>query len=337
MKAIALATALTLAAAPSVVAQGADTQPLTIHVTDSARKETSKTGRLMAALSDGDVRSSVKDVESALQPYSTWLRVGPSDSELWYVVQSRSRREERSGNTFNHVYRVVGSLDFPDRSERIEVETRLAEDKRNDYEAFKNLGNEMAGRLAGLVQRELDRIRPNRPQPGFDWKVRTRMLVIPDGLEVVNVHEGSPAERAGLRPKDRIKSIDGEKDTGKMERLMLGLWTSPPATRNFEIERDKKRSTYPVAFSARPQWAQAAPPPAAKAAPAPAKGLAPSAPQAPSGSSGGDFEIKPGMSESEVTKGLGAPEKRVKFGAKTIWTYAGFSVTFENGKVTEVK
>ena len=57
---------------------------------------------------------------------------------------------------------------------------------------------------------------------------------------------------------------------------------------------------------------------------------------APAGDSSG-VEIKPGMTESQVVKSLGAPQKKVAFGAKTLWTYDGFTVTFVGGKVTDVK
>ena len=56
---------------------------------------------------------------------------------------------------------------------------------------------------------------------------------------------------------------------------------------------------------------------------------------APAGA--GNVELKPGMTEAEVVRALGAPQKKVAFGAKTIWSYEGFTITMVNGKVTDVK
>jgi hypothetical protein len=43
------------------------------------------------------------------------------------------------------------------------------------------------------------------------------------------------------------------------------------------------------------------------------------------------------MTQAQVVRSLGDPQKKVAFGAKTIWTYDGFTVTFVDGKVTDVK
>ena len=43
------------------------------------------------------------------------------------------------------------------------------------------------------------------------------------GIEVVEVVDGSPAARAGLRPEDLIVAVDGEPmgDVGDLQRLMV--------------------------------------------------------------------------------------------------------------------
>ena len=43
------------------------------------------------------------------------------------------------------------------------------------------------------------------------------------------------------------------------------------------------------------------------------------------------------MTTDEVTKAMGEPQKKVTFGQKSLWTYKGMQVVFENGKVTDVK
>ena len=50
-----------------------------------------------------------------------------------------------------------------------------------------------------------------------------------------------------------------------------------------------------------------------------------------------DTTITPGMTTDEVTKAMGEPQKKVTFGQKSLWTYKGMQVVFENGKVTDVK
>jgi len=47
--------------------------------------------------------------------------------------------------------------------------------------------------------------------------------------------------------------------------------------------------------------------------------------------------IEPGMNPEQVEATAGAPLKKVTFGARTLWTYQGFVVVFEDGKVTDVK
>jgi len=74
-------------------------------------------------------------------------------------------------------------------------------------------------------------------------------------------------------------------------------------------------------------------PPAAGAPPA-----TPGAPPVPGASAPtGRREITPGMTFDEVRALFGEPSGEVVFGNKTRWSFAGLSVIFEDGKVTEVK
>lgn len=50
-----------------------------------------------------------------------------------------------------------------------------------------------------------------------------------------------------------------------------------------------------------------------------------------------EASIAPGMTEADVLKALGAPDKKVSFGSKAQWSYRGMQVVFEDGKVTDVK
>ena len=50
-----------------------------------------------------------------------------------------------------------------------------------------------------------------------------------------------------------------------------------------------------------------------------------------------EASIAPGMTEADVLKALGAPDKKVSFGSKAQWSYRGMQVVFEDGKVVDVK
>jgi Zn-dependent protease with chaperone function len=85
--------------------------------------------------------------------------------------------------------------------------------------------------------------------------------------------------------------------------------------------------------------ARAATAPSARPADQGAQALAttPSGPAAPAAGGSGRKEIKPGMTAAEVRALLGKPKEDVVYGSKSSWTYPGFTVIFENGRVLEVK
>jgi membrane-associated protease RseP (regulator of RpoE activity) len=209
------------------------------------------------------------------------------------------------------------------------------------------VAKELAGKIAARIAQDLDELRPNRPQAGFDHKAKYKMLIRGDGLEVTSVQPGSPAEEAGLQVNDRIRSIDGEKGTDQMSARAYSWWTDSPGTRyNLEVERNKQRRIVQLSLRPPAQWGGRSAAPAARAeversGPARGREKAPAAsrssvsvapPPEPTG-----VEIKPGMTPAQVVRSLGEPQKKVAFGAKNIWTYDGFTVTFVDGKVTDVK
>jgi hypothetical protein len=77
----------------------------------------------------------------------------------------------------------------------------------------------------------------------------------------------------------------------------------------------------------------------AAAQPAPAARPVSAAAAAPARTGGGSsgVELKPGMTELEVAKLLGPPREKVAFGAKLLWRYDGYSITFQNGRVVDMK
>ncbi len=60
-------------------------------------------------------------------------------------------------------------------------------------------------------------------------------------------------------------------------------------------------------------------------------------PLAPEQSAGQNASLTPGMTEQDVLAALGAPDKRVSFGQKSMWTYRGMQVVFTAGRVSDVK
>jgi Zn-dependent protease with chaperone function len=71
------------------------------------------------------------------------------------------------------------------------------------------------------------------------------------------------------------------------------------------------------------------------AAPGAARALTSPAPTATGGTE--RTEIKPGMTQDEVRRSLGAPDAEVVFGDKSRWTYPDLTILFEKGRVTEVR
>lgn len=340
--------ALSLGAAPH--AAGADTAPISVNVSSALASERGF-GRIMSSASTGDVDATARDVERELQKLR-WLRVVERDPEVKVTVDRRERTEtsrstdKKGGVTINHRYTASASLQIGGDRDRIDADTTYSQgpsSTRDDVSQFNTVAKELANRIAARISQDLDALRPNRPQAGFDHKAKYKMLVRGDGLEVTSVAPGSPAEAAGLQVSDRVRSIDGEKGTDQMSARVYSWWTDAPGARyNLEVERNKQRRIVQLSLQPPSQWGGRAPAPAPRAeaprvAPArePAVARSSVAVAPPAGSSG--VEIKPGMTPAQVVRSLGEPQKKVAFGAKTLWTYEGFTVTFVGGKVTDVK
>jgi hypothetical protein len=338
--------ALSVAAAPNAAAANADTAPIAVHVSSSLASERGF-GRIMSSASTGDTDATARDVERGLQKLR-WLRVVERDPEVQVTVDRRERTEtsrstdKKGGVTINHRYTASATMTIGGNRDRIDADTTYSQGpsaSRDDAAQFDAVAKELAGRIATRISQDLDTLRPNRPQAGFDHKAKYKMLIRGDGLEITAVEAGSPAAAAGLQVNDRIRSIDGEKGTDQMSARVYSWWTDLPGARyNLEVERNKQRRIVQLSLLPPRQWAgrSAAPRPHAVPAHEPAAVASrPPAAGAPGGAGG--VEIQPGMTEFQVVRALGEPQKKVAFGAKTLWTYDGFTVTFVGGKVTDVK
>jgi len=338
--------ALSVGAAASAAAANADTAPIAVQVSSSLASERGFS-RIMSSATTGDTDATARDVERGLQALR-WLRVVDRDPEVKVTVDRRERTEtsrstdKKGGVTINHRYTASATVQIGGDRDRIDADTTYSQGPgatRDDAAQFDAVAKELAGNIAARISQNLDALRPNRPQAGFDHKAKYKMLIRGDGLEVTAVQAGSPAEAAGLQVNDRIRSIDGEKGTDQMSARVYSWWTDAPGTRfNLEVERNKQRRIVQISLLPPAQWAGRAAAPRAEAPAAPARATATVASRAatPSGGSAG-VEIKPGMTPSQVVRSLGEPQKKVAFGAKTLWTYDGFTVTFVDGKVTDVK
>jgi hypothetical protein len=344
--AVLLFGGLALLAAGAAGAQ--DNAPIEVMVTSSI--ESSKgLSRILAGAAEGDTAATARDVEKALSG-ARWLRLVPIGGEAIVHVERRARtessrtRDKNGKESVTHRYTAQAVVTLGDSRRSIEAETTRtygASDTRDDAAHFRTLANDLAARAAGEILARLDDLRPDRPLHGFTHQAKYKMLIRGDGLEVISVEPGSPAEHAGLQPGDRIRRIGTEKGTDQMNALVAEWWVSAPGTRvGLEVERKKERAPFELTLLPRERWASlgaararsaaAQPRPAAVAPPAKLK-----ASQAPAADSG-SVELKPGMTESEVVRALGQPRKKVALGARTVWTYDGFRVTFTGGKVSSL-
>ena len=354
-----LALALLSLAVPAAQAADGDNAPIAVHVT-SALSEERGFGKLMSSATTGDVEATARDVETELRKHR-WIQLVDRNPEVVVNVDKRERIEtSKSTNkkgevTINHRYTASATVRIGDRErDRVDGDTTYSQgptSTRDDRAQFESVGKELATSIANRVMQSLDTLRPNRPRSGFAHKAKYKMIFRGDGLEVTSVDPGSPAEEAGLQAGDRIRMIDGEKGTDQMHAQVLAWWTDNPGSRyNLEVERNKQRRTVQLALvapgQARRGGARAANA-ARAAAPQPRDGVGLRRPTGPAREGNGrdrarrepddSTELKPGMTQAQVVRAIGEPAKKVAFGAKTIWTYDGFTVTFVDGKVTDVK
>jgi hypothetical protein len=356
-----------LATAGAGTARAQDNAPIEVMVTSSI--EGSKgLSRILAGASEGDTAASARDIEKALSS-RRWMRMVPIGGEAIVHVERRSRteasrtRNKEGQESVTHRYTVHASVTVGDSRRSIDAEaTRsyLTTQTRDDASHFRALGDELAKKAAAEIVARLDDLRPDRPEHGFTHRAKYKLLFKGDGLEVISVEHGSPAEQAGLKSGDRIRRIGTQKGTDQMDALVAEWWTSAPGTRvDLEVERNKERAPFQLALLPRAEWASLSAPESRRAdrdtrpssarpvaadartpvaAPPPAAGskAKTSEPQPAPAAGSGNVELKRGMTEGEVTRALGNPRKKVVLGERTVWSYDGFSVTFTGGKVSDL-
>jgi hypothetical protein len=343
----AILAALTVTAAPAT-AQGPN-DPISFSVT-SALEGQKGIGRILSSAGHGDVADTARDIER-LVGTQRWARLVSGNPEVIISITNRERIERRrtydkKGNeSIEHRYSADGTVEIDRRRSQVHAEVDFTEGQystRNDSDQFEKVAEKLWAEISGIVLSDINALRPDRTEAGFDHAAKYKLLVKGDGLEVRSVEPGSPAELAGLQVKDRIRRIDDEKGTSQMDYRARTWWVESAGTRvSLEIERNKARQTVQLTLLPRREWGGAPPVAAAQPAPRPVSSVAKAPARAASsgGSTGGStgVELKPGMTELEVSKLLGPPKEKVAFGAKSLWRYDGYSITFQNGRVVDMK
>jgi hypothetical protein len=261
-----------------------DNAPITIQV-KSPQEEEKGLSRVLTAAVAGNTLETAVAVERAMAG-SRLVRVVPANPEALVYIDQRSRTEtsntDDKGNvTVTHTYRIQGMVDVGGLRSPLAVESQLFDSPgayRDDPAQFSLLASQVASRALSVIISRLDALRPNRLQSGFTFQAKYRFGVKGDGLEVTSVTPGGPAEQAGLRVKDRIRSINGEKGTDQMSFLATSWWMDGPGRRyQIEYERDKRRQMGDLTLVAPGGSAAIAAAPAPAYTQAPAYATAPAA------------------------------------------------------------
>jgi hypothetical protein len=321
---------LILAGSPTPASAADSSSPITVTVR-SALEGQKGLGRIFSAAGSGDVARTADDVEDELQE-ERWLRlVSGDDAEVLVTITQRerverSRKVDKDGKeSINHRYSARGVVEVAGRRDTVSAEVDFTEGAsyRNDDDQFEKVAEKLRDQINQVIFANLDALRPDRPQAGFDHKRKYKLLVKGDGLEVLAVEPGSPAEKAGLQLKDRIRRIDSEKGTDQMDYRARTWWTEGAGTRILlEVEREKQRQNVELTLLPRNDWASDGPS---------------SRPFTPTSGASTSISLQPGMSELDVVKLMGQPREKVAFGAKSLWRYDAVSITFEKGRLVDMK
>lgn len=246
-----------LADAPDAVGQ----KPIAIEVVSDGPIRKGSLLDLLLTVHDSNVSEAERSLGFALRD-RPWLDVVMSDGEVAVAIVhahrwESSRNESKDHTKINVSYRYTVRAAIARKGERDEIEheifvntsysvgsSRTSPTSSEDHIAFERVGRELAGKVRGWLLPRLPSLRPDGLEVGFRHVNKFKWVVKGDGLEVTEVQPGSPADRCGLRPGDRIKKIDRESGTLEMSERVW-TWRLDPggSVAQIEIERDKQRQT----------------------------------------------------------------------------------------------
>ncbi len=340
-----LGAALTTVAEATPMHDPTITAPIAVEVRSGSPD---RRGILNWLLSDfeGDTRAAARDVERALGPRH-WLETTTDEGEV-VVGVTRRQREELSRSypkdggvklTFRYVVRA--GIAVPGDHDRLEATTTFSRtfdenashktpSWREDDDAYARAAHDLATKICDWILDRIDSIRPGGSDPGFRHQPKYKWLVKGDGLEVVAVLPGSPADRQGLRVGDRIRAIDGERGTAEMSERTFTWRLEPAGTRVvIEVERNRRRRAIELELTPPAEWDVVR----GRDEPAPAR---PADEERASEGGPQRIDLAKGMTTDEVEAMLGKPLKIASLGSKVIWIYDDFGVTFVNGVTTDI-
>jgi membrane-associated protease RseP (regulator of RpoE activity) len=209
--------------------------------------------------SDRDTAPTEQGLTDALND-RPWIRLVHENAEAAVAVRWQQRNasipsRSKDGKRVTITFTYKASAAVATRREKDQVDAEATSAKTyssnasrkeptpsEDRDGFQRAGKELGSKVRAWVLARIETLRPEGPDPGFRHRIKHKLLIMGDGLEVTDVAPDSPAARAGLRPGDRIRKVEGEDGTNQMdERVLTWRLSSSAVPVSIEVERDKKR------------------------------------------------------------------------------------------------
>ena len=237
-------------------------EPIAIEIGSSAVTRGGLLDLLMLS-SDRDTAPTERAMALSIEERQ-WLNPVPEHGEVAVAIRfqqrntgSRDRSKDGKRVSITFRYGVTAAIATARDRDTIAVEvlrthsyssstSRTEPSQSEDRDGFEQAGRELGAKVRAWVLTRIEDLRPDGPDAGFRHKVRHKLLLVGDGLEVTEVDPEGPAYAAGLRVGDRIRRVDGEGNTTQVDERVLTWRLGPPGQATIEFERDKKQQTIVV-------------------------------------------------------------------------------------------
>lgn len=268
VRAALLAALLTpLAVVEAQPARSLAQTPIALQVGVPSSKTREVLGTLLAVDRD-DASAAERGLVAGLRD-RRWLELVADGGDVAVAVsrahrwqQSRDVSKDGKSVTTTFKYELAAAVAMKGERDTLEAENLVTRrfptsasgtpSDREDREAFEQAGKKLAANVRAWILPRLPVLRPNGPSAGFTHEAKYKWLLKGDGLDVVDVRPGGPADRAGLRRGDRIRAIGGERGTAQMSELAWLWCLEAPGTRvSLEVERNKQLHTTEIELAAR--------------------------------------------------------------------------------------